>query len=86
MCRNTIGNHFLHPGHIKRYLDEFAEVKFQVGKWPWEIKICLLEVLKGDFGDVDEEMFQGVERPCELIFYLLGIQKTDLDEVAELKF
>jgi hypothetical protein len=38
--------------------------------------------LKNKFGEVDEAMFQGMERPCELIFCILGIKKSDLDEVA----
>jgi hypothetical protein len=42
--------------------------------------------LKFDFDEVDEAMFQGVERSCELIFCIVGIQKSDLDEVAELMF
>jgi hypothetical protein len=31
-------------------------------------------------------MFNDVERPCELIFYILWIQKSDVDKVAELMF
>jgi hypothetical protein len=27
------------------------------------------------FGDVDVAMFQGAEGPCELILYIVGIQK-----------
>jgi hypothetical protein len=46
----------------------------------------LLDVLKCDFVEVDEEMFQGVERPCEIICCILGIQKSDLDEVVEVMF
>jgi hypothetical protein len=41
-----------------------------------------LDVLKNDFGEVDEAIFQGIERPNELIFSILGIEKSDLDEVA----
>jgi hypothetical protein len=41
-----------------------------------------LDVLKKDFGEVDEAMFQGVERPGEIIFTILGTEKSDLDEVA----
>jgi hypothetical protein len=48
--------------------------------------ICLLDVLKNDFVEVDESIFQGVERPCELIFYILGIQKSDLYEFPEMMF
>jgi hypothetical protein len=31
---------------------------------------------------VDEAMFHGFERPCELIFCILGKEKSDLDEVV----
>jgi hypothetical protein len=42
-------------------------------------RIHNLGVLKYNFGEDDEAMFQGVERPCELIFCILGIKKSDLD-------
>jgi hypothetical protein len=29
------------------------------------LKICLLHVLKDNFDEVDEAMFQGFERPCD---------------------
>jgi hypothetical protein len=32
---------------------------------------------------VDEAMFEGIERRCELIFCILVIEKSDLDEVAQ---
>jgi hypothetical protein len=38
--------------------------------------------LKNHFREVDEEMFQGAEMPYELIFCILSIEKSDLDEVA----
>jgi hypothetical protein len=41
---------------------------FQEGKKLRVHIICLLDVLINDFGEVDEAMFQGVERPCENIF------------------
>jgi hypothetical protein len=78
--------HFLHPGHPKRVLDEVAEVKFGVGEWPREFIICLLDVLKCEFGDVDEAMFQGVESPCEQIFCLLHVAKCDFGEVDKAMF
>jgi hypothetical protein len=53
-----------------------------LGEWTLELIIGLLDVLKNDFGEVDEGMFQGVERPCEIIFCILVIEKSDLDEVA----
>jgi hypothetical protein len=55
---------------------------FYVGEWPLLLVICLLDVLKKDFDEVDEAMFHGVERPCEIIFYIPGIDKSDLDEFA----
>jgi hypothetical protein len=39
-------------------------------------------LLKNDLGEVDEAMFEGVERRYELIFCILSIEKSDLDEVA----
>jgi hypothetical protein len=44
-------------------LDGFVYVIIQVGKWPQEHIICLLDIWKNDFGEVDEAMFQGAERP-----------------------
>jgi hypothetical protein len=38
--------------------------------------------LKNDFGEIDEAMFQGVEGPYEIIFCILSIEESDLDEVA----
>jgi hypothetical protein len=42
-----------------------------------ENSCCLLDVLKNNFIEVDESMFQGIENTCELIFCLLGIGKSD---------
>jgi hypothetical protein len=41
---------------------------------------------KYDLSEVDKAMFQGVDKPWELIFYFLGIQKSTFNEVAELIF
>jgi hypothetical protein len=38
--------------------------------------------LKNEFGEVDEVMFLGVENPCEHILCFLGIEKSNLVEVA----
>jgi hypothetical protein len=38
---------------------------------------------KNDFGEVDESTFQGSERPYEVIFCMLSIEKSDLDEAGE---
>jgi hypothetical protein len=49
-------------------MDEVDYVMFKIGKRHWEIKICRPDVLKDDFEEVDEAMFQGVEGPCDPIF------------------
>jgi hypothetical protein len=36
-----------------------------------------MNVLKCEFGEVDETVFQGVERHREHILYILGIEKSD---------
>jgi hypothetical protein len=41
-----------------------------------------LYVLINDFAEVDEAMFQGVERPYKLTFCILSIEKSDLDKPA----
>jgi hypothetical protein len=51
-----------------------------------ELIIWLLNVLKNDFVEVDEVIFHGVERPCKLIFYILVVQTSDLDEFSEVMF
>jgi hypothetical protein len=46
-------------------------------------RICLLNVLKCDFVDIDEAMLHDVERLLETRTDILGIQKRDLVEFAE---
>jgi hypothetical protein len=41
-----------------------------------------MNVLTKEFVEFDEAMFQFFEMPWELIFCILGIVKSDLDEVA----
>jgi hypothetical protein len=48
--------------------------------------ICHLNVLKYDFGDIHSTMLHEVERPFESIFFILGIQKSNLNDVAEVMF
>jgi hypothetical protein len=62
----------------KNNLDEFAKFMFQVGEWPWEIIICLLDVVKCNFGEVHESMVQMFEKHWELIFCLLDISNNTL--------
>jgi hypothetical protein len=45
-----------------------------------------MNVSKYDLRVVDKATFPGVDRHCELIFCLLGIEKCDLDEVEEAMF
>jgi hypothetical protein len=55
-------------------------------RWSWELIISLLNILKSDFGVFDEAMFHNVERLYERIYNVLGIQKSNLDEIAEVVF
>jgi hypothetical protein len=43
-------------------------------------------VLKINFADFDEAIFNDVESPFESIFKILGIEKSDFEEVAEVMF
>jgi hypothetical protein len=42
----------------------------------WNIIICLLDLLKNDFGEVDEAMIECDERPYELISCNHSIEKS----------
>jgi hypothetical protein len=59
---------------------------FEVDEWSWELIICLLKVFKCEYRDVNKAMFHNVERPFERVCYILGIPKSDFDEVAEVMF
>jgi hypothetical protein len=52
----------------------------------WDIIIGVLNVLKCYFVVGDKPILNYVEMPFERIFYDLGFQKRDLDDVAEVKF
>jgi hypothetical protein len=67
-------------------LVEVAEVKFLVGKWTWDLIICLLDVLKCDFREVDEAMFESEKVHANSFSASLDIQKSDLDEFPEVMF
>jgi hypothetical protein len=84
MCQKSIRAYFLQPPHGNKRLgwSRLSDVLFRT----WRLIICFVNVLKCDFGDVDETMFHDVERTFERIFLLLGIQKRVLDEVAVLMF
>jgi hypothetical protein len=71
--------YFLHPGYPKERIS-------QVGTRSRELKICILDVLKCDFRDVDEAMLLRGERLSEIISYLLVIQISIVDGVASVIF
>jgi hypothetical protein len=48
--------------------------------------ICFLDVLKCNFGEIDEAMFQVVEKHWELILCIQGILKSGLDDVVKVMF
>jgi hypothetical protein len=79
-------NNFLHSAYKKSNLDEFAEVMFQLCEWPWELILCILDVLKFDFGEVDETMSKFAERPFENISCILAMQIRGMDEFTEVLF
>jgi hypothetical protein len=49
-------------------------VIFRVEKWPWDLIINIFNVLKCNFADVDEALFNDVEMPFERILYILGFK------------
>jgi hypothetical protein len=53
-----------------------------IGEWPLELKICLLDFLRNDFGEVGKATVQCVENPWEHILCFLCIEKNNLFEVA----
>jgi hypothetical protein len=63
-------------------LYEVAEVVYKVDVWSWKLIICLPEIIKKNFPEVDEAINHGVYRPYELVFCFLGIEKIVLDEVS----
>jgi hypothetical protein len=49
---------------------------FQVVQKPWKPILRLLSATKYVLVEIDKAKFQGVDRPCETIVYLMGIQKA----------
>jgi hypothetical protein len=81
-CRKALWTHFLHLGIQKKRLwwSRLSDVLCR--RLALRTHILHLDVLKSDFREVDEAMFQGVERQYELIFFILNIEKRDLEEVS----
>jgi hypothetical protein len=44
---------------------------------------CLLVLQKCNLGYVEKAIYQGVDRPFELIFFLLAVPKYDLGELQK---
>jgi hypothetical protein len=60
MCR-TSEFIFYNLSIEKSHLEEVSFVMFPAGKWHWKLIFCLLDVLKSDFVQFEEAMFQDVE-------------------------
>jgi hypothetical protein len=48
--------------------------------------VCLLDVLKNDFDEIDKAMYESVERPYDINFCIVGIEKSYIYEVAYVLF
>jgi hypothetical protein len=48
-CRNAMRIHFLYLGHRKKRFSQRRLSDVLRNEWPWELIICLLDVLKIDF-------------------------------------
>jgi hypothetical protein len=73
-CRGDRDLHthdILHTGHPKKRFGLSRKWWFKWVNDP-ENTICLLDVLKKDFDEVDKAVFQSVERICEIIFSILA--------------
>jgi hypothetical protein len=81
-----IERHFPKPHHRKNTIKWNRLSDFYLHELACDHIICLLDVLKKDFVEVDEAIFQGLERPCILTFFILGIQKSYLFEVSDMMF
>jgi hypothetical protein len=75
-CRWANRNHFLHLGIWKKGLSLCRLSEVLNRRIALTLTICLLHVLKDDFDEVDEAMFQCVERPCLPIFWTSGFEKV----------
>jgi hypothetical protein len=88
-CRKAIWtnwNHFLHPGHRKKGHKRCRLIDVWSRRMALRNHYLLLNVLKSNFGDVDEAMFHDVVKQLEPIFYILGPGKSELYEFAEMMF
>jgi hypothetical protein len=74
---------FLHPVRPKKRLGRIREsdvLSRRMDLWSHNLPLVRFKIF---FGEVGIAMFQGVWRPSLLIFCILGEQKSDLGEVAE---
>jgi hypothetical protein len=80
-CRKAMRTNFLHRGHRKKQLCRSCISDILSRRLTLTTHIQPSRCVKNDLGEADEMMFQGVERPCEIIFDILFIEKSDLYEV-----
>jgi hypothetical protein len=76
-------NLFVHPAHRKKRLGQIYLNNDLSRRIALRTHIFLLDVLKYNFGEVDEAMFHDVERPFERISDVLGIKISDLDFISD---
>jgi hypothetical protein len=82
----VVRNHFLHPGHLTKRLGRSCSSNDLSRQMALRTHNLPSGLLKNDFGEVDEVIFQSVERSCELILWILGIEKINLEEVTWMMF
>jgi hypothetical protein len=74
-CRKAMRNHFLHHGHRKNRL---ARIRYVLSRrMALRTHILPRGLLKKRLCEVDESMFQGVERPWKTFFLLPWHRKSD---------
>jgi hypothetical protein len=73
-------NSFLLPEHLKKRVGRSRLKGVSSGRMGLRNNNLPLNVLKNDFGEIDETIFKGVERICEIIFCILDIEQSDMDE------
>jgi hypothetical protein len=68
--------HFLHHGNRKNRHGRSRLRYVSSRRMALRNHNLSLDVLRNDFGEVDETMFQGIERPCKINFCIHGIEKA----------
>jgi hypothetical protein len=74
--------HIPYSGHQKERLGKIRLSDVLSGRMDLRAHNMPSVHLKFDFGEIDEAKFQDVEEPFEVIFFILCIEESDLDEFA----